>query len=654
MPNQFEHIFTPIQMRGVAIPNRLVNAPHGARFGDSHTHYATERQACYYAERAKGGVGLIIMGGSMVHPTGLVVPLLNTYAEDGAIPGLKIITDMVHKYPTRIFAQLSHLGREGTGWSSGLPLWAPSPLPCPVSREVPHEMDLEEIEELIQAYVEAAQRVIKAGFDGVEVYAAHGYLLGEFLSSYSNKRLDEYGGSMDNRMRLTLRIIDAVRAAVGEEVPVGVRLSGDEFVEGGLTLEETQEIARRLEATGKVDYISVSQCTYATIYTLIPEMSFPPACFVYLAAGIRDVVDNIPVMAVARINDPILAEKILADGQADMILMARAFIADPEFPNKTKEGRTDEIRACIACNVGCRGGPHRGLPIMCLQNPAVGYEKELGIGTARPAQVKKKVMVIGGGPAGLKAAEVAAERGHQVILYEKSQELGGQVIIAAKAPTRDEFANSVRHLVKQIERLEVEVISGVEVTAEMVMKLNPDAVVVATGSTPGAPDIPGIEKGNVFNTWQVLNEEVEVGDSVVVVDGGEADWKFCTTADFLAQRGKKVEMITPISAIGVDIEVMSRIPLLQRLKSKGVIFTAYTVLKRIGERNITVSDAFNGEERVIEDVDSVVLAWYHKADDALYNALKGKVKELHAVGDCMAPRRAIDAIRDGFTVGRRL
>ena len=654
MSTQFKHLFTPIQMRGVTIPNRLVNAPHGSRFCDIHTHYATERQACYYAERAKGGVGLIIMGGSMVHPTGMAVPLLNTYAENGAIPGLKMIADMVHAYPTRIIAQLSHLGREGTGWVSGLPLWAPSPLPCPVSREVPHEMNLEDIEELIWAYADAARRVLKAGFDGVEVYTAHGYLLGEFLSPYSNKRLDEYGGNLDNRMRLTFRVIDAVRAAVGEEVPVGVRLSGDEFVEGGLTLEETQEIAKRLEATGKVDYVSVSQCTYATIQTLIPEMSFPTACFGYLAVGIREAVDNIPVMAVARINDPTLAEKILADGQADMILMARGLIADPELPNKAKEGRTDEIRTCIACNVGCRGGPHRGLPIMCLQNPAVGYEKERGIGTARPAEVKKKVMVIGGGPAGLKAAEVAAERGHKVTLYEKSQELGGQVMIAAKAPTRDEFANSVRHLVKQIERLGVEVVPGVEVTVEMVMELNPDAVVVATGSTPGAPDIPGIERGNVYNTWQILSEEVEVGEKVVVVDGGEADWKFCTTADFLAQRGKKVEMITPISAIGVDIDVISRIPLLQRLKNNGVVFTTYTVVKRIGEGSITVGDAFSGEEREIEDVDSVVFAWYHRADDALYNALKGKVKELHAVGDCLASRKAIDAIRDGFMVGRCL
>jgi len=590
----------------------------------------------------------------MVHPTGVAMPMMDTLAEDGAIPHLRRITEMVHQYPTKIFMQLSHLGRQGTAWVSGRPLWAPSPVPEPVFREMPHEMEVEDIDELVEAFGQATRRVLEAGFDGVEMYMAQGYLLSEFLSPFSNKRLDEYGGSLENRMRFPLRVVDAVRAAAGEDVPVGARINTDEFVEGGLTLEEAVEIAKRLEATGKIDYISATEGNYTHAEVIVPEMSFPLAAFLPLQASIKEAVENIPVMAVARINDPVLAEKILADGQADMIGMTRAFIADPELPNKAKEGRLDEIRTCIACNVGCRGGPYRGLEVMCLQNPAVGKEKELGIGTAKPAEVRKKVMVVGGGPGGLKAAEVAAERGHQVTLYEKTEQLGGQVIIAAKAPTRDEYANCVRHLITQIERLGVKVNLGVEVMLELVEKEKPDAVVVATGSTPDVPPIPGADGDNVFNTWQVLNEEVGVGDRVIVVDGGESAWKFCITADFLAERGKKVEMVTHLASIGADIDYMTRPPILRRLKNKGVVWTRDTVVKAIKGRTVTVADAWTGEERNIDDVDNVVFAWYHRANDSLHRSLKGKVNELYSVGDCAAPRKAIDAIREGFVAGRKL
>jgi len=655
MSSQFRYLFTPIKMRGVTIANRLVNAPHGTRMIEGISNYPTEQLAYYLAERAKGGVGLIVVGVCTVHPTGLVEPRTGSLMEDGAIPHHRLVTDMVHQYPpTKIFAQLAHNGREGTSWVTKLPQWGPSAVPDPFCREVPHEMEVEEIDELVEAFARAAGRAISAGYDGIEIHAGHGYLLDSFMSKFSNKRVDEYGGSLENRMRLTFRVIDAIRAEIGEAVPFGIRIVADEFVDGGLTLEETTEIAKRLEATGKIDYISASQGIYPTVEIIVPEMSFPMAAFVPLQARIKEAVENIPVMVVGRINDPVLAEKILADGQGDMIGMARPLIADPELPNKAKEGRLDEIRTCNACNVGCRGGPHRGMSIMCLQNPAVGHEKELGIGTMKSAQVRKKVMVVGGGPGGLKAAEVAAERGHQVTLYEKSNELGGQVLIAAKAPTRDDFAGCVRYFVTQIERLGVKVNLGIEVTPELVEEEKPDAVVVATGSTPDVPPIPGADGDNVFNTWQVLNEEVEIGDRVIIVDSGESAWKFCITADFLAQRGKKVEMITSLASIGAEIDVISRPPILRRLRNNGVEFTCYTAVKAINGHTVTVADAWTGEERNIDDVDSVVFAWYHRANNSLYHSLKGRVKELHAAGDCVAPRKAIDAIREGFIIGRRL
>jgi thioredoxin reductase len=448
-------------------------------------------------------------------------------------------------------------------------------------------------------------------------------------------------------------VIDAIRERVDEDVPLGLRINADEFSDGGLELEDMKEIAQALEATGKIDYVSLSQGVAATQHVEIPEMSFPLGVFSPLHAAIREVLETTPVMTVARVNDPVLAEKILADGHADLICMARGLIADPELPNKAREGRLDDICICIACNVGCRGGPHRGMPATCLQNPAVGYEKELGIGTQTPTQVRKRVMVVGGGPGGLKAAEVAAERGHQVTLYEKNTQLGGQVLIAAKAPTRDEFAGCVRYLVSHLERLGVKVNPGVEVTAELVESQSPDAVVLATGSTPSLPSVPGIDSSNVFDTWQVLNQEAELGEKVLVVDGGECSWKFCTTADFIAAQGSQVEMITALPVVGFEIDANSRPPILQRLIGKGIVFSTFTALRAIDHGTVTLANVLTGEVRTVE-ADSVVFAWYHKANNSLYRSLKGRVRELYAVGDCVAPRKAIDAIREGFLVGRAL
>lgn len=654
MSNQFEILFSPLQMRAVTLPNRVIFGPHGTRLIHPGTGHSTEEQARYYAERAKGGAGLIIAGSCMVHPNGMAA-VTNSIFDDSALPGLTRMTEMVHEHPSKIFVQLSHLGRQGSGSESELPLWAASPIACAAMREVPHEIDAAEIETLVNAYAEAAARAMKAGFDGMEVYMAHGYLLGGFLSPFSNKRTDEYGGSLENRMRLPLRIIDAVRSVVGEEVPVGIRLSADEFVKGGITPEMSQEIARILEDTGLIDFISVSQSNYATVHALIPEMSFPPGCFAYLTSAVREAVEGTPVIAVARINDPVQAENLLADGHADMIMMIRALIADPELPNKAKEGRLEEIRACIACNQGCIGRCERGLRMGCVQNPAIGYEKTRGIGSATPAPATKNVLVVGGGPAGLKVAEVAAMRGHRVQLFDRNDQLGGQVLTLAKAPSRDEFANCVRHLAAQLERLGVEVHLGTEVTPEMVASINADVVVTATGSYPQIPDLPGADGAHVFTPWQVLNGEVELGERVAVIDGGDNDAKFCSVADFIAQQGKQVEMITHLPSPGQFVENFNKFPTMQRLRSNAVTFIGYTLVTQIGDGWLMVCDPFTGEPRQIENVDSVVLAWYNEADNALYKALKSKLEvPLHAIGDCQAPRRVIDAVREGFLLGRQL
>jgi len=650
--NKLDHLFSPLELRGVEISNRIVNLPHGTLLADPFTALVSEIQVKYYEERAKGGVGLIVMGGTFVHPTSFKRPGCNQVWNDSAIPGLRMIADAVHQYDTKIFGQLSHTGRQGTSDYSSLPLWAPSAIPCPVNREMPHAMDQDEVEELIYSFGQTARRFKEAGFDGVEIYAGQGYLLCEFLSPFSNIREDQYGGEFDNRIRLVRQVIDVVRGQIGEDYPVGIRLSGDEFTDTGIDLEQAVEIAKAIESTGKIDYINQTQCNYNTFYTMCPDMSFPLAPFSYLAAEFRRSVE-LPVCAAGRITDPLLAERLLAEGQADMIGMCRPLICDPELPTKAKEGRLDDIRYCISCNEGCIGRNWRQAHIGCIQNPAVGQEKDLGIGTLKPTKVRKRVMVVGAGPAGMEAARVAAERGHEVILYEKRESVGGQVTSAARVSTREGLADVVRYLSVQLEKLRVCVLTGVEVTPEIVAQSQPDVVVVATGSVPQLKPVPGFD-GRVLDVVQVLNGQIDLGEKVVIVDGGEAHWKFCGTGEFLAQAGKTVEMISPVSSIGMEIEAFGRVPLLMRLGQKGVRMSPSTSLAGGRGRTLVVVDVWSGVEREIEEVDSVILAYHNRADDGLCRALKGRVEKLYAIGDCVAPRKIMDAMREGFLLGRNL
>jgi len=382
---------------------------------------------------------------------------------------------------------------------------------------------------------------------------------------------------------------------------------------------------------------------------MMGDMSIPLGAAVYLAAGIKEVV-KLPVFTVLRIKDPLQAEKILVDGHADMVGMCRPLITDPELPRKAREGRLDDIRNCIACNQECRPPMDRG--ISCVQNPGAGFEKELGIGTLKPANPKKEVVIIGGGPAGMEAARVAALRGHHVSLYEKDSELGGQVKIGSKIPTRSEFGDITRYLIRQMEKLGVKIILKTEVYPEMIKSMNPEVVVVAAGSEPFLPAIKGADQKHVVNVWDVLQEKVEVGNRVIVIDGGEAFWPCCGTADFLLEKGRKVEIISYLYFVGVSIPAQSLTLLYQRLLRKGAVLTPYHTVKEILADSVVVTNVHTKESRVIEGVDTVVLATGNRAKDGIYQALKGQVKELYAVGDCVAPRKVQDAIREGHRVGR--
>lgn len=669
MAAQFQYLFTPLEIGPVTVRNRILITGHATAFGESNPvcgepGFYGERYACYLSERARGGAGLITFGQVNVHPT-TAYELVNASIgyDRGAIPGFKLATEMIHRHGAKTFIQLMHSGMNNSGEISRLPVWAPSNVPGPglIGKETPKAIEEEEIAELVEYYGRCAAHAREGGFDGVEVHATHSYLGQQFLSPLFNKRKDRYGGPLENRLRFLLEVLERIRGAIGRQLALGVRLPGDELAPGGLTLADMKEVARELEATGLVDFINVSVGTIHAAHVIVAPMYVPHAYLVPLAAGIKEAVQNLPVFCIGRIVDPLEAERILADGHADMIGMTRAHIADPEIGNKAREGRQEEIRACIGCCQGCIGHIITWRPIVCTQNPAVGKEKEWGTGTLQPATKKKRVLVAGGGPAGLEAARMAAERGHEVVLYEKEATLGGQVLLAARLPGREEMEELVRWRRLQLERLGVKVVLGTEVTPQLVEAQAPDAVVVATGSTPWrngfqgftCAEIPGYDQEHVRVAEDFLAGRVQAGRRVVILDE-EGHVKAAALAELLAEQGAQVEILTRGLYVGMELDFATLSALYQRVLGKGVVFSPCTFIKEIDGPTVVATHVVTQEERRIEGVNTVVLVTGNQPEEGLYFALKGKVKELHRVGDCVAPRRADRAIHDGYRVGRSL
>jgi thioredoxin reductase len=466
-------------------------------------------------------------------------------------------------------------------------------------------------------------------------------------------------------MTFAIETLEAVRKAVGDDFVVGMRISADELIPGGNTINDYKVIAKKLEETGMLDYLSVSSGTYYTSYIFTPPMIVPHAFRAYLAAEIKKVVD-IPVFTVGRIKDPLLAEKILADGQADMVGMTRAQIADPELANKAKEGRLEDIRPCVGCNQGCISRLYNQRGVTCAGNPGAGREEQLGIGTLKPADKRKNVIVIGGGPAGMEAARVAAMRGHKVKLYEEKDQLGGQMNLLAKVPIRQEFGDLPRWQAKQIEKLGVEIHLNTRLDAAAVKSMKPDAVVVATGSTPQRTGfcealplrekLPGVDQPNVYTVWDVLEGKVDVkGKNVLLIDNDAAHEAY-TTADYIVDGGGKVQIVTRLYHAGFDLAPVHDIILYyRRLLEKGVTFIATHMVKQIKENQAVIYNVYApSQERVLDNIDIFVLAMGKNANDAIYKELKGQVAELYRVGDCVAPRRVQYAIWDGHMVGRKI
>ncbi|MFH1479955.1 MAG: FAD-dependent oxidoreductase, partial [Pseudomonadota bacterium] len=533
----FKYLFTPLQIKSVEIRNRIYQAAHSHGFEDHVENFGIpgEREYYYQAERAKGGAGLLILGEQMVHPTsgdtGGLRETPHGYREE-IVPRYKKIAEVVHDHGAKIFSQLSHVGAQASGDHQDdlQQVWAPSHIPGYLSFSHAKEMEIEDIQAVVEGFAKAARHAKEGGLDGVEIHGAHGYLPHQFLSPVTNRRRDKYGGDLRGRMTFLLELVESVRGAVGEDFVFGVRINADDFISVGMTIEDAKEVARTLEESNRVDYISVSVGTLGTARAASPMISsymFPPGFLIPYAGAIKQVLKRTFLFNVGAINTPELAEKALADGQADMVGMTRALIADPELPKKAREGRMDDIRGCIRCLQGCLLRGASSLPMGCVHNPAVGREKRFGIGTLKPAEKKKRVLVIGGGPAGLKVAEIAALRNHDVVLYEKEGTLGGQVKMASIAPLRQEFGEIVRYLEVRIKKLGVGVRLSQEADEETVKAEHPDAVVVATGCIPirslfvtdrvAEVMIPGVEQDNVISVWDVLRAKEKVGRKVVIV-----------------------------------------------------------------------------------------------------------------------------------------
>ena len=649
---RYPHVFAPFRIGPVSVRNRIFVPAHTTNYGADYL--PTERHVAYHSEKARGGVGLIIFEAVRVHPTGVGRVLGVAGYDPRCVEPFRRVVDAVHGHGVPIFAQLLHIGRHTEGYLSRTAVWAPSPIPWSPTGPIPHAMTRDEIAEIVEAHVVTARHLRDAGFDGLEVHLGHGHLLQEFLSPISNTRTDDYGGSEDNRLRFPIAVVRAVRDAMGPDYPVGIRISAEEFVPGGLGLSDMQRLVPKIAAAVPVHFVNVSHSAYHASFTLatqFADMHFPRAPYRHLTAGIKAAVPQLPVFGVCRFNDLRLAEETLAAGQADMVGMVRALIADPFLVAKTRAGREADVRPCIYCNQGCIGFIELDQPITCTMNPTAGREAEWGDGTLRRTGTPRRILVIGGGPAGLEAARVAAIRGHAVTLWERAAEVGGQVNVAARVSARAEFAQTRTYFEQQCRRLGVTIECGREATPERVSVFSPEAVVLATGSIPRRPAFRGA--GRTVTVWDALDAPERLGDRVVVIEA-DGHTPSVAVAEHLADLGKRVTVVTSRGTIGWRVNSYSMLAARHRFREKRIRIVPLREVRAYDAERLVLEDVSVGDEHVIADVTGVVAAYGGAACDDLYAPLRGRVAELHVIGDAAAPRTALDAIYEGHRVGRSL
>ena len=650
-PTTLQMLFTPISIGKVRLRNRVVMAPMGTRLS-SFGGWPTERSRDYYAARARGGVGLVVMEFAGVTRTGRGSHHTGGLYDDRMIPNYRMVVEAIHGHGAKAALQLAHSGAAAAAAVTGVQPVAPSSVPL-AGGDVPRALTQEELQELVAAFGQAAARAVAAGFDAVELHMAHGYLLNQFLTPYMNRRTDGYGGDLAGRARFPLEVLRRVKEVVGEGVAVTCRLSGADFVPGGLTLEESRQVAAMLAAAG-ADAIHVAGGIPPATHMSTPPMALPAGALVHLAEAIKKEV-HIPVIAVGKIHDPLLAEQILQEGKADLIALGRGLIADPDWAAKAQAGELEAIRPCVACNrPQCHGRLfQQGVEVGCTVNPRVGREAQFPAEvrrTSESASHPKRVLVVGGGPGGMEAALTAAQRGHQVTLWEREDRLGGQMLLAAVPPHKEDLNRLLRFYEYQLKTTGVEVRTGRAATPEAVRQMAPDVVIVATGAEPARPDIPGVE--GAVSAWDVLAGQAEVGPRVAVLGGGDVG---CETAEYLATRGHRVTILEMLPEVAPELVAWTRQLLLGRLQNLqvDVLVKAKVVAMNEGE---VIYDRVGVQHRL--QADTVVLAVGARPRRELADALAGMVgregMEVYLVGDCAEPRSAAEAIREGFEVAWRL
>lgn len=663
--SDFPRLLSPLAVGPLTLRNRVVMGAHFTMFTEptaaGEPGFYGERTGRYLADRARGGVGAVICGQAAVHPTTAYQMPNNAAAwQPEAVPHFRRVSEQVHEHGAAAFLQLAHNGGVNRGNWSKLPVLAPSVIADYDEPAV--ALDEAGIAELVGAFATSARHAAEGGFDGIEVHGAHGYLIQEFLSPRTNLREDRYGGSLENRMRFGAEVLAAVREAVGPSVAVGLRLVGDEeqWDGSGLGPDDAAAIAAGYEARGLVDFLNVSVGTSGL--GMVRTNYARPGLGVTATATVRAAVAETPVFAVHRILDPAQAEAILAEGGADGICLVRALIADPEWVGKAATGRAAEIRRCTGTNQSCYGNLLNGMPVSCVQNPAVGREAVLGLGTLGRAAVAKKVVVVGGGPAGLEAAWVAAARGHEVVLLERATELGGKIRLAARLPGRAELAAVADWRAGECARRGVDLRLGAHADADAVLALAPDAVIVATGGRADKSvkakyhptPVQGYEQDWVLDHEEAIVRALagELAGRVVVLDA-VGHIEAIGLGELLGRQEVDVTVVTALSApIALDPETQQAA--LPRAVRAGMAWRPNTLVGAIGDHEVTLVDALSHAVEPLSGVDWVVIRTHGRPEDALVGALTDRVPELVAVGDAVAVRPADRAVWDGHQAARAL
>jgi 2,4-dienoyl-CoA reductase-like NADH-dependent reductase (Old Yellow Enzyme family)/thioredoxin reductase len=632
----FSNLFSPIQVGNMTSKNRLLMSAMSINFGVDDNCCVTDQLVEYLVERAKGGIGMMLVGGGSVHPGGQELPDLPQMYNDDGIPALKDMVKRVKKYDTLFGVQLMHGGRQ-----SYLPKKvAPSAIPAPavVKGEV-RALEIDEIKELANCFGDAARRCKDSGFDFVELHGAHGYLINQFLAPNSNIRTDQYGGSFENRSRFLFEIIEDIQKKAGNDFPIGIRINGNDYIENGWELKDTVKLAPLLEKAGVV-YLHISGGVYGSTELTIPSMYTPHGCFVHLAEEVKKHV-TIPVITVGRIKYPDHADKIIQEGKADMVALGRSVLADPYYPEKAKNGQVDKIRPCIGCCLGCIHAVLAKEPGSCVVNPDVG--REYKIKDEPKITEPLTILIAGAGPAGMAAARQFALKGHKTVICEKQKKSGGLLSLAAKAPGRSELDDIINFFRQEIKSLNVDVRYNTELSLDLIKEINPDKVIIATGSMPDMPVIKGLfqTKMDLVTNVDVISEKETVGDTIIVLGGGMTG---LITADFLADQGKTVVVLNRKKSFAEEMASNDRYYLRERLKKGNVELYKKVSIKKFTDDGVVFKS--QGEEISLTGFTSVVISEKHSSIRDAKKFEKDTSAKFHLIGDAKSPRHLMYCISE--------